>query len=44
LRKRHRSNAQQQRALAAAVPALDALATAIDKLADMPGGDGADGG
>lgn len=29
--------ARQQRALAAAVPALDALAQAIDRLADSPG-------
>jgi DNA-binding MarR family transcriptional regulator len=30
--------ARQRRALATAVPALDALATAVDRLADMPGG------
>ena len=29
--------ARQRRALAAAVPALDALARAIDRLADTPG-------
>jgi DNA-binding MarR family transcriptional regulator len=29
--------ARQRRALATAVPALDALASAVDRLADMPG-------
>jgi DNA-binding MarR family transcriptional regulator len=35
--------ARQRRALAAAVPALDALASAVDRLADTPGSQGESG-